>query len=196
MRSSKKSTRSSEHGYAPPLFTAPLHRCLPIDPRDAVGHSSSPAKDGLRHARNEQHINDERDENHRARDQIRKPHLHRIVAVEGLLDEAIHESGPHEDEGSGNGANHGEADEHIQEVEELRSEGSGHQQWNEDRPEERRHSVQDEGAAVDEEEDRGRESEKYLHEEVAEDLNRRGEGRHCRIVTGGLEELQQGSSEF
>ena len=33
---------------------------------------------------------------------------------------------------------------------------------------------------------------KYLHKEVAEDLDRGHQRRHCRIVAGGLEQLQQG----
>src|SRR5579883_1909420 len=68
------------------------------------------AEDGLRHARNEQHVDDERDENHQARDKIRDPHLHGIVTVEGLLQEAVHESGPHVDECGGNGPDHRKAE--------------------------------------------------------------------------------------
>ena len=45
------------------------------------------AEDRLRHARNEEHVHDEGDEYHDAGNEIGKPHLHRIISVEGLLDE-------------------------------------------------------------------------------------------------------------
>src|SRR5579883_843206 len=99
------------------------------------------AEDGLRHARNEQHVDDERDENHQARDKIRDPHLHGIVPIEGLLEEAIHKTCPDIDEGSGNGADHGEAQQHIQEVKELGFEAVRHEQRDEHGTEESGDSV-------------------------------------------------------
>ena len=157
----------------------------------AVRKSCRTAEDRLRHARNEEHVDDERDEHHQARDEVRHPHLHRIVAVEGLLDKAVHEPGPDEDESGGNGANHGEADEHIKEVKELCTEVLGHQQRDEDRTEKCRHAVQNEGAAIDDKQNRGCESEHDLHDDVAKDLERCGERRHRRAVAGRLEKLQQ-----
>ena len=67
----------------------------------------------------------------------------------------VHKTGPDEDESGGHGADHGEADQHIEEVKELGAEGPGHQQRNEDRTEERRHAIEDEGAAIDDEQDCG-----------------------------------------
>ena len=127
-----------------------------------------------------------------SRDQVRKPHLDRIVAIEGLLNKGVHEAGPHEDESGGDGANHGEADKHIKEVKELASEMSGHQQRDKDRSEECGHAVEDEGAAVDDEEDGGSEAKNDLHDEVAEDLLADSSRRwHSRVVAGRLEELER-----
>src|SRR6266702_5347555 len=81
--------------------------------RRCRGKSRRPAEDCLCHARNEEHVDDERDENHRAWNQISKPHFHRIVAVESLLDEAVEKSSPYEDEGCCDRANHGEADKNV-----------------------------------------------------------------------------------
>ena len=66
-----------------------------------------------------------------------------------------------------------------------------HQQRHEDGTEERGHAVEDEGAAIDEEENRGCDAQQALHNEVAEDLNRSHQRRHGRVVAGGLEKLKQ-----
>ena len=120
-----------------------------------------------------------------------KPHLHPVVAVEGLLDESVHETSPNEDECGGHGADHGKAEQHIHKVEELRPESPRHEQRNEYRPEERRDTVEDERRAVDEKENRRGQSEQCLHDEVAENLNRSGQGRHGGAVAGGLHKLEQ-----
>src|ERR1700729_4216398 len=86
---------------------------------DAIRQSCSSPEYGLRHTRNEQHINDERDENHHARDEVCKPHLHGIVAIEGLLNKCVHEAGPNEDERACHRPDHRETKEHVEEVKEL-----------------------------------------------------------------------------
>ena len=47
------------------------------------------AEDRLRHARNKEQIDDEGDEDHRAGNQVRQPHIHRVSSIESLLDEGI-----------------------------------------------------------------------------------------------------------
>ena len=184
------STTSQNMAHAPPAI-AMVEAALPTTFAHASSHSSRAAEDGLRHARNEQHVNDERDEDHQARDEIGNPHLHRIVAVEGLLEKRVHESGPHKDEGGGYGTNHREADEHVEEVEELRSEGLCHQQRNEDRAKQCSHAVEDEGAAIDDEQDRRCEAKHDLHNEVAKDLNWSGERWHSASIASSLEKLEE-----
>src|SRR5215469_1742087 len=93
---------------------------------DAFSHSRRTAENRLRHAWYEEHIHDKSDKYHDAGNEIRKPHLHRIISIEGLLDKGIHESAPYEDEGSGDGPNHGESDEYVKKVKELRSDRLRH----------------------------------------------------------------------
>jgi hypothetical protein len=98
-------------------------------------HSPASTEDRLRHARNEEHVDDESDKDHRAGDEVGEPHLHRIVPVECLLNEGVQEPGPDEDEGRCDCPDHGEADEHIEEAKELRPERLCHEQRDKDRSE-------------------------------------------------------------
>ncbi len=60
--------------------------------------------------------------------EIGHPHSHRVVAIECLLYERRQEAGPDEDEGCGDGANHGEAEKRIEELEELAAKALRHVQ--------------------------------------------------------------------
>src|SRR6185437_1895671 len=98
--------------------------------------------------------------------QVGKPHLHRIISIESLLDKGIHKTTPNEDKSGSDGANHGKADKYVEEVKELSAEGLRHQQRNKDRAEQCGHAVKNEGAAIDHKEDSRRETQQPLHDEV------------------------------
>src|SRR6185437_5142534 len=82
-------------------------------------HTSGAAEDRLCHARNEEHVHNERYKDHDAGNEVGKPHLNRIISVEGLLQKSIHESGPDEDESACHGPDHRKAQKHIKEMKEL-----------------------------------------------------------------------------
>ena len=89
-----------------------------------AGSSCAATEDDLRDRRHEYHVQDESDKDRQERDQVRDPVRNAVVALECLVDKADEELRPDEDECRSDSANHREAREHFDEVQELRSRAS------------------------------------------------------------------------
>ena len=141
--------------------------------------------------RNEYHVQDESDKDRQKRNQVREPVRDAVVALKGLVDEADEELRPDKDERRGDRANHREAREHLDEVQELPAKGLRQIEGNEQRSKQRSDGIEDERAAIDQKQHARRYSQKPFNEAVADNLHWREHRWHRRILTGCIEQLSQ-----